>query len=484
MSRGDTEKKAGSLHNGKLKRSVLSAIIIAGILLVLILVNVLFGKINVRYTKFDLTPNQMFNISDQTKAILENLNKDVHIYWIVQSDKEDSTLALLLERYRSITDRVIVEKVDPDRNPTLLEKYTASPQNNSLVVFNDDRYRYLDGNAIYEYDYSEFYVDGTSVNIRFAGETVLTSAINFVDKGVTYHMYALSGHGETDLPESYVTAVTKENVEYGTLSLKDSEVPEDASLIFINMPLSDLTDEELQRLQTYLDHGGNLLLITRPPKGARLANLDTLMAGFSVKACDGTVFEDSDRYFTMDLQYMLTPVAVAHTITVPISSAELQPVFAVAQGLRFLGQIPENLSVVPLYTTSEYAFSKTDLSNVQGYVSKGTEDIAGPFYLAMAFEKETESEITRAVWISSQYFTDESINEMCSGANEELFLNSVDWLSGQDESVIAVRSKALSEDHLRIDSRTATVLGILIIGLIPIVYMGVGILIRIRRKRR
>ena len=60
----------------------------------------------------------------------------------------------------------------------------------------------------------------------------------------------------------------------------------------------------------------------------------------------------------------------------------------------------------------------------------------------------------------------------------------MDWLCGQDESVIAVRSKNLTEDHLRIDSRTATVLSVLIIGVLPILYLGIGLYLRIRRKRR
>lgn len=474
------------MKNGKLKRSALSALVIAGLLAVLAVVNILFGRLNSRYTKFDLTPGQMFNISDQTRSILESLDNEVTIYWIIESGNEDNTIGLLLERYQSITDRIRVEKVDPEKNPSLIEKYTASYQNNSLIVCNDERYKYLDASSIYEYDYSDFYIDGTSVSIRFAGETVITSAINYIDKGITYRLYQLAGHGESDLPESLRLAVEKENVEYKTLSLKDgAPVPEDASVLFINMPLSDLQDQELSALTSYLDAGGNLLLITRPPKGERLSNLDALMMRYAVRASDGTVFEDSDRYFTMDVQYMLTPRIVAHTITAPLQNSGLQAVFPVAQGLRFYGEIPENVSVVPLYITSDLAFSKTDTSMVQSYETAGEDDIPGPFYLAVAAEEETgNNDISRAVWFSSQYFTDESINEMSSGANQELLLNAVDWLCGQDESVIAVRSKNLTEDHLRIDSRTSTLLSIVIIGLIPLAYLAVGLIIRIRRKRR
>ena len=200
------------MNRKKLGRSALSACIIAGMLLILIIINVLFGKIDPKRTKFDMTPSQMFDISEQTKSILEGLDSEVDIYWLVESGNENSTFQLLFERYESLTDKIKVAKIDPQASPTLVQQYTDSYSNNSLIVCNDERSKYLDYYQLYEYDASGIEGRGTSVNIRFVGESVIASAINYVDKGVSYHLYTIRGHGETDLPESYKNAVTKENI--------------------------------------------------------------------------------------------------------------------------------------------------------------------------------------------------------------------------------------------------------------------------------
>ena len=475
------------MNKRKLGRSAVSACIIAGILLVLILINFLFGKIDPKRTKFDMTPSGMFEISEQTRSILENLDSDMDIYWLVESGNENSTFQLLFERYQSITDKIRITKIDPQDSPTFVGNYTDNYSNNSLILDNGERSKYLDYYQLYEYDNTSIAGRGTSVNIRFVGESVIASAINYVDKGVTYHLYSIRGHGETELPESYKSAVMKENIVMDTLSLADvSEIPEDASLILLNAPISDLSEAELEVLNAYLDRGGSMLLVSQPPKSARLANFDLLTERYGVRACDGIVFEDNDRYYILDMQYYLIPempATVSHSITAPLQKNGLQVVIPIAQGLRFYGEQPASVTAVPLFITSESSYAK--LSGSGSSFQKEEGDIDGPFFLGMAFEEETENNsISRAVWIPTAHITNESVNEMSSGANEELFLNAVDWLCGQDESVIAVRSKNLTEDHLRIDSRTATVLSVLIIGVLPILYLGIGLYLRIRRKRR
>ena len=475
------------MNKRKLGRSAVSACIIAGILLVLILINFLFGKIDPKRTKFDMTPSGMFEISEQTRSILENLDSDMDIYWLVESGNENSTFQLLFERYQSITDKIRITKIDPQDSPTFVGNYTDNYSNNSLILDNGERSKYLDYYQLYEYDNTSIAGRGTSVNIRFVGESVIASAINYVDKGVTYHLYSIRGHGETELPESYKSAVMKENIVMDTLSLADvSEIPEDASLILLNAPISDLSEAELEVLNAYLDRGGSMLLVSQPPKSARLANFDLLTERYGVRACDGIVFEDNDRYYILDMQYYLIPempATVSHSITAPLQKNGLQVVIPIAQGLRFYGEQPASVTAVPLFITSETSYAK--LSGSGSSFQKEEGDIDGPFFLGMAFEEETENNsISRAVWIPTAHITNESVNEMSSGANEELFLNAVDWLCGQDESVIAVRSKNLTEDHLRIDSRTATVLSVLIIGVLPILYLGIGLYLRIRRKRR
>ena len=281
-----------------------AAIVIA----IIVAVNTLARALPAQWTQFDTTSSQLFSISDQTESVVGSLETPVTIHWIVQSGQEDATLETLLERYQALSENLTVEKVDPVVSPTFLEQYdVGSVYNNSLIVESEARYRYVDYYDIYTYDYSSYYTTG-SVDMNFAGEGAITSAVSYVVNDDLPKVYTLTGHGEGSLSSDFQSAAEQDNVEFEELSLLSAEtVPEDADCVLILAPQSDIADVELTALQAYLDGGGRLLLITDPPQeGAELTNLETLMAGYGVHAVDGIVVEEDQANYAMGLPYTVT----------------------------------------------------------------------------------------------------------------------------------------------------------------------------------
>ena len=281
-----------------------AAIVIA----IIVAVNTLARALPAQWTQFDTTSSQLFSISDQTESVVGSLETPVTIHWIVQSGQEDATLETLLERYQALSENLTVEKVDPVVSPTFLEQYdVGSVYNNSLIVESEARYRYVDYYDIYEYDYTNYYTTG-SVDMNFAGEGAITSAVSYVVNDDLPKVYTLTGHGEGSLSSDFQSAAEQDNVEFEELSLLSAEtVPEDADCVLILAPQSDIADVELTALQAYLDGGGRLLLITDPPQeGAELTNLETLMAGYGVHAVDGIVVEEDQANYAMGLPYTVT----------------------------------------------------------------------------------------------------------------------------------------------------------------------------------
>ncbi len=281
-----------------------AAIVIA----IIVAANALVRALPAQWTQFDTTSSQLFSISDQTESIVGSLETPVTIHWIVQSGQEDATLETLLERYQALSENLTVEKVDPVVSPTFLEQYdVGSVYNNSLIVESEARYRYVDYYDIYEYDYTNYYTTG-SVDMNFAGEGAITSAVSYVANDDLPKVYTLTGHGEGSLSSDFQSAAEQDNVEFEELSLLSAEtVPEDADCVLILAPQSDISDVELTALQAYLDGGGRLLLITDPPQeGAELTNLETLMAGYGVHAVDGIVVEEDQANYAMGLPYTVT----------------------------------------------------------------------------------------------------------------------------------------------------------------------------------
>lgn len=281
-----------------------AAIVIA----IIVAANALVRALPAQWTQFDTTSSQLFSISDQTESVVGSLETPVTIHWIVQSGQEDATLETLLERYQALSENLTVEKVDPVVSPTFLEQYdVGSVYNNSLIVESEARYRYVDYYDIYTYDYSSYYTTG-SVDMNFAGEGAITSAVSYVVNDDLPKVYTLTGHGEGSLSSDFQSAAEQDNVEFEELSLLSAEtVPEDADCVLILAPQSDISDVELTALQAYLDGGGRLLLITDPPQeGAELTNLETLMAGYGVHAVDGIVVEEDQANYAMGLPYTVT----------------------------------------------------------------------------------------------------------------------------------------------------------------------------------
>ncbi len=458
-----------------------SVVATAIVLAIIIAVNLIVSALPEKYTKLDTTSNQLFTLSDQTKSLVSNLTQEVTIYWIVSSGSEDSYLETLLSRYADLSDNLKVVKRDPDVYPTFVQQYTDSATANSLVVECGSRSRYVDYYDIYVLDYYSYYYYGTT-SWSFYGESELTSAIDYVISEDLPMVYLLTGHGEQDIPDTFTDALEKENVDTQSLSLLTvDEVPEDADCILIYAPQSDLSTEETDMLLEYLNAGGNLFVITEPLQDTTLTNLEALMALYGVTKESGVVVEGSRSYYALNNPFYLLPEINSHTITSPLISEGYYVLLPVAEGLLVSDELPDNVSVTELLVTSSSAYSKVNGLTATTY-EKEDGDVDGPFALAVAItDSEADSSI---VWVSSAYLLNESANSRVSGGNQDFFLNAVSWMCDADESSISIHAKELSYEYLTMDSGTASTLAVLAMGVIPLAYLAVGIVIHVRRKRR
>lgn len=462
--------------------SVLATVIVVAIA---VFANILVNALPAKYTQFDTTSSQLYSISEQTELVLSELEDEVTVYWIVQDGREDETLGTLLDRYAAMSSKLTVTKVDPDVQPTFVQKYAdGTIYNNSLVVECGERNTYISYSDIYEYDYSNYYSTGTYEQ-SFAGESELTSAIDYVTNDELPKLYALTGHGESELSTSFETAVAKQNVEIESLSLLTTDgVPEDADCLLINAPMSDISESERDSILEYLASGGKLILVTGPLQdGTELTNLEAVMEYYGVTAADGIVVEGSDSNYLFPAPINLLPEYGSHEITSPLSEGGYYMCLPLAQGL-IVGEAPrDTVSVTELLTTSDSAYSKLSGYTMSTY-EKEDGDIDGPFALAVAITETLEDGgETDIIWVSSAYLLDDSTNASISGGNEDFFLNCINWLCGS-ESGISIHAKSLSTEYLTISSGTSSMLTMLVVGVIPVCFLAAGIVIWVRRKKQ
>ena len=455
-----------------LKGGSYSLAVTAVVLAILIVVNIFASTLPSSITKLDISSSKLYSITSNTKAVVNNLQQDVTIYWIVQADMEDSIIENLLSKYESLSDHIEVVKKNPDVFPTFTQSYTdETVPNNSLIVESGERYRYISVNDIYlsEDAYSYYATD-------FDGEGAITSAIDYVVTEDLPQLYVLQGHGEADLPATFADAIEKENIETVALSLLAvDEIPEDADALLIYAPQSDITTEEADMLTDYADNGGKLLVMAGPVEGAELTNLHSVLNHYGVTVTEGIVVENDRNYYAFGYPYVLMPDMASHAITDPLIEDRYYPIFPIAQGLDVSGATAE---VTELLGTSSFSFSKVAGFELDTYEYEDG-DIEGPFTLGVSIATENEGQI---VWFSASDFLGDMYNAYSSGANVDLAMNAMSALMGEREA-IAIRSKSLNYNYLTINESTASTLKFLMIGVFPLMYLAVGIFVIISKRK-
>ncbi|MBQ7001230.1 MAG: GldG family protein [Oscillospiraceae bacterium] len=455
-----------------LKGGSYSLAVTAVVLAILIVVNIFASTLPSSITKLDISSSKLYSITSNTKAVVNNLQQDVTIYWIVQADMEDSIIENLLSKYESLSDHIEVVKKNPDVFPTFTQSYTdETVPNNSLIVESGERYRYISVNDIYlsEDAYSYYATD-------FDGEGAITSAIDYVVTEDLPQLYVLQGHGEADLPATFADAIEKENIETVALSLLAvDEIPEDADALLIYAPQSDITTEEADMLTDYADNGGKLLVMAGPVEGAELTNLHSVLNHYGVTVTEGIVVENDRNYYAFGYPYVLMPDMASHAITDPLIEDRYYPIFPIAQGLDVSGATAE---VTELLGTSSFSFSKVAGFELDTYEYEDG-DIEGPFTLGVSIATENEGQI---VWFSASDFLGDMYNAYSSGANVDLAMNAMSALMGEREA-IAIRSKSLNYNYLTINESTASTLKFLMIGVFPLMYLAMGIFVIISKRK-
>lgn len=445
------------------------------VLAILVVVNIFASVLPSTMTHYDISSTKLYSITSNTKVVVNALEKDVTIYWIVQADEEDDVIENLLAKYENLSEHIEVVKKNPDVYPTFADQYTSEEvSNNSLIVEGGDKSRFIGYSDIY---LTEENMASYSYDRFFDGEGAITSAIDYVVSEELPQLYILEGHGEAELSAAFSEQIEKENMETTTFSLlNEDSVPEEADCVLIYGPSSDISEEEKDILSEYVKGGGKLMVLAGPLEEGTLKNLNSLLEDYNVEITDGIVVESDREHYAFQAPYILLPEIGSSEITEPLIEENYYAIMPIAQGLKVSDT---SGAVTELLTTSETAFSKAAGYDISTY-EKEEGDSDGPFALAVSIDCGNEGQI---VWFASSNLLDDMYNSYSSGANLSLGMNALSSLIGEREAV-AIRSKSLSYNYLTISESTASFLKVIMIGGFPLAFLGAGIYTIVSRRRR
>ena len=207
-------------------------------------------------------------------------------------------------------------------------------------------------------------------------------------------------------------------------------------------------------------------------------NYTAPLADYGVTANEGIVVEGDREHYAFQAPFALMPDMNSSDITDSLMEEHYFPIMPLSLGLT-VGEAPSGATVTSLLTTSDTAFSKVAGYEMSTY-EKEDGDIDGPFSLAVSVDVSDSG--GRMVWFASSSFLDDTYNAYSSGANVNLGMNALSSLIGESEAM-AIRSKSLNYNYLTISDSTSSLLKVMMIGVFPLVYLGIGIGVVIRRRR-
>ncbi len=464
-----------------------AVILTVAVIAIAILANILVGMTDV---KLDLTANKLFSLTDVTKNELKNLNQDVEIIGLFDDQKltsgnEYKQVTDLLNLYAK-TSHIKVSYIDPDKNPTIIKDLdpdnTMALQSTDFVVRTKtngtEKKKKLQYYDLFEvqYDQSTYqpYTTGSNAEQGFTG------AIKYVTSKETPVVYFTTGHSELELASNYSnlkTYLENNNFLVKTLDLLTaSKIPDDAAMLVEAAPKNDITVNESDLLENYITKGGKVIfMFDYLANDPSLDNFNNLLSKYNLSVDYDRVTEtDQSRHLPNDPNTLVLDVASNDIIP-----QELQTVLKNSRSITILKNAKEYITTTPLMSAADTAIGQ--MVNP----SRG-EDLKGPLNIAVAVENKGGEKPSKLLVIGNASFISDATASDSTNANyyansAAFFVQSMNWMIGQKDE-INVPTKNYETNAININQLQSSVMGGVLVVVLPLLILGVGLMVYLRRR--
>ncbi len=267
-------------HSRQLRSGGFSAVYVLVFVAILTAVNWLGVQYNESY---DATRQKLYSLSDQTRKILDNLDRDVTMVYFDRTTQFE-VAENMLRRYENASSRVRVEYVDPDEDPVKTEAMNV--RSYGTLVLN---------------------IGGERREASSTGEQDITNAIIMALKGQEKTACVSTGHGESSSDDmdrdgfaNAKTLIEDANYNFEDVSLALDGVPQDCTLLLIPGPSTAYFDPEIEAIREFVEGGGRALFMLRPAfpdrRGRREdpnPKLVALLESWGIEAKNDIVIDES-----------------------------------------------------------------------------------------------------------------------------------------------------------------------------------------------
>ncbi len=441
------------------------------------------NAISVKHHKrWDFTENKRNSVSPQTIQVLRTLKAPVGAIAFFRSDTPGKKVAEdLFAQYATYSGGKFTWRLeDTDRAPALAREYGVESYGTVVLI---------GGPA----------GQTRTEKVLDAEEEKLTNAIVKITRAGKRVIYMLKGHGEREIGvtdrggfSQAKEQMDKANYEVKELFLaRDPRIPDDAAIVIVPGPRTELLPQELAALDSYIARAGKVFFMAVPFQAPATGKY---LSKYGILVGEDVVIELNPvgQLFGVGPLVPVVGEYAPHPITKDMGG--VMTLFPLTRSVAPAKALPKGIQASPLAQTSRQSWGETDRNVFQtGKATPDPSERTGPLAVAVVATVDAQpdpkadpSEVAkkapkaRLVVVGTADFASNQF--LGAQGNRDFFLNVVSWLA-EEEDQISIRAKDPKQNPVVLTSAQSNlVLGLPLL-VLPGAVMLCGIAVIVQRRR-
>lgn len=531
-----TKKDHKKLRHGTMA-TVITIIFVAAV----VLVNMIAGMIFKRYPlSLDLTKNSKYSISEQSEDYVKGVNADVTIKIFAKEEAftevNDYTkqAAEVIKRYCEYNKNIKAEYVDIDSNPDIVSEYSdydistysiivESPSLDAngnamydedgkalkrirqvslldLITLTDDFEQQTQGYGMSGSDYLTQYAGGdettafmlavqNNVVQASTADQAFISALMAVTDPDPMTVCVLTGRNEL-APLSYLRKLLQANGYTVTdINITTEEIPADADMCIMPAPKNDYMESEIKKVDDFVSNDGKmgkqLIYIANYAQQAT-PNIDEFLEEYYIRVEQGLVFDTDKSHYTIVADPTDPDSSLMYLFSDDISESFAEGIDVTKS--QIISMNPKPITIISEEQGKQKVEALVKTTDQGGYSDTSGEIINGAQNIVVLSSKasfEDEGAVYSNILVlgSAEMVSDQFLmfNQF---QNRAYILSLINGMTGKTSTGMTIEPKVISANIFDITAEQIRTLKIIFIGVIPVLTLGTGLVIWLRRKNR
>ena len=495
--KGNKSKKF--FHSARFKHGGMATAFTAGFIVVVILINVIVSQLGTRFPSIniDLTANSLNTLSEDAIEVVDSVElpttitifaseQDVLSNNLSMNGFNYSQVGILAAKMAERNSNITVQYVDLDMNPSYSTGYSdVTPTTGCVLVETEKRHRLLQLSDLFptEMDYSTF-----TSNSYSQVDGALASAVNQANSDALPVVAFATGHNEMIDTTTLKQILNTNSFDVVEFNIMTEEIPENTQLIVLATPSTDYTQEELSKLDAYLNDNQRpatrSVLITFYPSQKEMPNLATFMAEWGMEVTPNQMlYETNTQNVVGDLSSILVNAESDENLdaefsyTKPLLAPYISPI-------NILFESQASVSTYPLLTTQDTTFL------ADGSITEMPSDPETQSYVVAAvgqkyYNLDNELYTANVITLGSSLFIGSGLVDASAYANGDYILDLVKYATGTTDSDLGVVMHRVQNttNDISMDQNLVGILGLGVFTLLPLIgLLIVGIVVYLKRR--